>query len=158
VRSRWVTGFAVTAVIVCASAPMAAASKSKSPAPPTVYTGLVTAFIKADRAFAAADARWSNVVNSSNAPSWAELNKADQAFVPAIKTFNTALGKIHFTGKTEKDLTKVIALQAKEIAALTTATSISSFESKFGPLAGQFEALQVALGNDLHIEAAEIYL
>jgi len=148
VRCRWLSALVVSTVVLGAGAQVAAASQSKS---------VMAQWRAAEKPFTAADYRWSNVIGQSNAP-WTKVKAANGAFVPAIKTFNTALGKIHFTGSAAGDIGKVIALQKQEITLLSTASSEKTFVSGFKALVPKFVQLQTALGKDLGVPAGDIII
>ncbi|HTV11646.1 MAG TPA: hypothetical protein VME20_07265 [Acidimicrobiales bacterium] len=146
---RWPRLLAITAITVTASTSAASASVSPS---------VLSQWKRAEAAFAPADNKWSAVIESSTAPTLGELVKANNAFVPAVKAFDSALGKISFTGKTAKDILALMALNQKEVTVLSHTTSVKGFESGLVPLVGKYMSLQGALSKDLGIPAAEIIL
>ncbi len=118
---------------------------------------IVYQFKRADATFAPANEKWSAVVQSSSA-SIAQIRKADLAYVPAVKAFDTALQKIAFTGKTARDISTLIKLNKKEISVLSKATTTKSLQAGLSPIMGQYVTLQLALSKDLGIPAAELIL
>jgi hypothetical protein len=110
-----------------------------------------------DGTFGKADFTWTSVLTTmSNNTPVSKLSKACLAFVPAVNTFDTALKKIGFTGKTGTDIASLIKLNNKEVPILSHIKSIKSFETQFSALESQYMALQAALSKDLGIEEAEI--
>lgn len=112
-------------------------------------------FKKADAAFAGPLAKWSATMTAS-APTLSRVKKADAAFVPAIKAFDTALGKIAFTGKTVHDIATLVKLNKQEIGVLANVTNMSGFMGGMEKLSPQFAAVQSALGKDLGIATGEV--
>ncbi len=114
-------------------------------------------WISVDGTFARADHTWSSFLSTlSNKTSVSKLSEACLAFVPAVNTFDTALKKIGFTGKTGTDIASLIKVNNKLVPILSHITSIKSFESQFSALVSQYMGLQAALSKDLGIEEAEI--
>jgi hypothetical protein len=148
VRSRWLSVLAATTIILGASASAASASVA-----PKVLSG----WKKAELAFSRADTRWSKVLTQSSV-TLAQLQKANLAFAPAVKTFDISLGKIHFSGKTATDIGTLVKANKQEIVVLSHTTSLKSFEAKFTPLEQKYMALQVDLSKDLGIQEAYIML
>jgi hypothetical protein len=146
VRLRWLSALAVVAVVIGASPSVASASQSSK---------VVSEWKSADGKFGTADFKWTSALSGSN-PSLSQVKKASLAFIPAIKTFDTALTKIHFTGKTATDIASLVTVNTKEIAVLGHITSLKSFEGAFGALEPKFESLQAALSKDLGIPEGEI--
>jgi len=113
----------------------------------------------ADGTFEKANFTWSSALTTmSNNTPVPKLSRACRAFVPAVNTFDTALKKIGFTGKTGTDIASLIKVNNKLVPILSHITSIKSFESQFSALEPQYMALQAALSKDLGIEEAEIYI
>jgi len=114
-------------------------------------------WISVDGTFSKADFKWTSALStmSSKTPV-SKLSKACLAFVPAVNTFDTALKKIGFTGKTGTDIASLIKVNIKFVAELSHIKSVGSFESQFSALDPQYMALQTDLSKDLGIEAAEI--
>jgi hypothetical protein len=112
-----------------------------------------------DGTFNKANSAWTSALESMSANTpVSKLSKSCLAFVPAVKTFDTAIKKIGFTGKTGTDIASLIKVNNKLIPILGHVTSIKSFESQFSPLESQYMGLQAALSKDLGIEEAEIYV
>jgi hypothetical protein len=146
VRFRVATAITVVPIVLAVGVASASAS---------VPSKVLAGWKKADGAFAVADGKWSTVLEQAN-PSLSQVEKADAAFIPAIKTFNSALGKIGFSGKTETDINSVVKVQDEEITVLSHVTSLHSFEAGMGPITQKLLALQESLSKDLGIPAAEI--
>ncbi len=114
-------------------------------------------WISVDGKFGKADYTWTSALSTmSNKTPVSKLSKACLAFVPAVNTFDTALKKIGFTGKTGTDIASLIKVNNKLVPILSHITSIKSFESQFSALESQYMGLQAALSKDLGIEEAEI--
>jgi len=84
------------------------------------------------------------------------LTKPSLAFVPAIKTFDTALSKIGFSGKTGTDVATVIKLNGELIADIDSIKSITGFETEFSALSSKYFAVQTSLAKDLGIATAYV--
>jgi hypothetical protein len=116
-------------------------------------------WISVDGTFGKADYKWTSALSTmSDKTPVSKLSKACLAFVPAVNTFDTALKKIGFTGKTGTDIASLIKVNNKLVPILSHITSIKSFESQFSALDSQYMTLQAALSKDLGIEEAEIYI
>jgi hypothetical protein len=112
-----------------------------------------------DGTFEKANFTWSSFLTTmSPKTSVPKLSKVCLAFVPAVNTFDTALKKIDFTGKTGTDIASLIKVNNKLVPILSHITSIKSFISQFGALEPQYMTLQTALSKDLGIEEGEIYI
>jgi hypothetical protein len=147
VRLRLLSALAVTTIVIGAGASAASAAQSSK---------VLGQWKKAEVAFSPADTAWSKVIDSSKAPTLANLQKANKTYASAVGTFDTALGKIHFTGKTKSDIASLIKLEKQTITVLDNTKSLKSFVSEFSPLFPKYTALQEALGKDLGIPTAEI--
>jgi hypothetical protein len=145
---RWLSALVAAAIVIGGSASVASASQSAK---------VVSEWKAADGPFATADGKWTSALSGSN-PSLSQVKKASLAFIPAVKTFDSALQKIHFTGKTASDISSLIKTNKKEITILGHVTSLKSFISQFGALDPTFQALQGALSKDLGIQEAEIII
>jgi len=141
---------ALAALIVAAVATSGTASASVTPK-------VLSEWKKAEATFAPQVTKWSSALQSSN-PSLSQISKACAAFVPYVKAFDNAIGKIAFTGKTATDISALLKLNAKEIAVIGHVTSLKSFETGMVPLAAQYYKVQLALGKDLGVPAAEVIL
>jgi hypothetical protein len=148
-RLRLLSALAVTTIVIGAGASAASASQSST---------VLGQWKKAEAAFSPADMKWSNVMDSSTAPTLANLQKVNKTFASAIGKFDTALGKIHFTGKTKSDIASLVKLEKQTITVLDNTKSLKSFEAEFGPLFPKYQALQGTLGKDLGIPTAEIII
>jgi hypothetical protein len=112
-----------------------------------------------DGTFSKADFTWSSALESMSAKTpVSKLSKSCLTFVPAVKTFDTAIKKIGFTGKTGTDIASLIKVNNKLVPILSHITSIKSFESQFSALESQYMGLQTALSKDLGIQEAEIII
>jgi hypothetical protein len=119
----------------------------------------LAAFKALEGPFSAADNKWSNALSnlSSNA-TVAQVSKPSLAFVPAIKTFDTGLKKIGFTGATGTQVAAVVKLNTQLIADLSSIKSVSSFQSEFGALNQKYQPVQSALAKDLGIPTADVII
>ena len=116
-------------------------------------------WISVDGTFGKANYTWTSALSTmSNKTPVSKLSKACLAFVPAVNTFDTALKKIGFTGKTGTDIESLVKVNNKLVPILSHITSIKSFEAQFSALESQYMGLQAALSKDLGIQEAEIYL
>jgi hypothetical protein len=149
-RLKWFAAVATTAAVFGLGAQAASAS---------VTSKQLSEWKSVDGTFDKADSTWSAALEtmSGNTPA-SKLSKSCLAFIPAVKTFDTAIKKIGFTGKTGIDIASLIKLNDKFIPVLGHVTSIKSFESQFSAVEPQYMALQAALSKDLGIEEAEIYV
>jgi hypothetical protein len=112
-----------------------------------------------DGTFDKANSAWTSVLETISAKTpVSKVSKSCLAFIPAVKTFDTAINKIGFTGKTATDIASLIKVNNKLIPVLGHVTSIKSFESQFSALESQYMALQAALSKDLGIQQGEIYI
>ena len=141
---------ALAAIVATAAVTSGTASASVTPK-------VLSEWKKAEASFSPQVTKWSSALQSSN-PSLSQISKACAAFVPYIKAFDSAISKIAFTGKTATDISALLKLNAKEIAVIGHVTSLKSFETGMVPLAAQYYKVQVALGQDLGIPAAEVVL
>jgi len=147
-RLKWFAVLATTTAVLGLG--MQAASAS-------VTSKQLAKWKSADGTFSKADGTWSAALSTmSNNTPVAKLSKACLAFVPAVKTFDTAVQKIGFTGKTGTDIASLIKLNDKLVPILSHITSVKSFETQFSGLDPQFFALQAALSKDLGIPEAEV--
>ena len=111
----------------------------------------------ADGTFGKADFTWTSALTTMTASTpVSKLSKVCLAFVPAVNTFDTAIKKIGFAGKTGTDIANLIKLNDKFVLELSHITSVKSFQSQFAVSDPQYMALQAALSKDLGIEEAEI--
>jgi hypothetical protein len=147
---RWLLAVAVAGTFIAASAPVAsAASTAQSPRS-------VAAFRKAAAMLQKESVPFSNVLQQSSAPSLSRLQSVSKAEVPFIKVFDTAVGKIVFTGKTRNDIKALIQLDNEEIALLAQVKSVASFAKGYPPISNKLGQLQITLGKDLGIQPAEV--
>jgi len=116
----------------------------------------VAAFKRAAATLQRESVPFSNMLQESSAPSFSRLQSVCKAEVPFIKVFDMAVGKIVFTGKTRNDIKGLIQLDNEEIALLTQVKSVSSFAKGYPPISNKLGQLQIALGKDLGIQAAEV--
>ncbi len=110
-----------------------------------------------DGTFGKADRTWTTALESLSANATvAQLSKPSVAFVPAIKTFDTALSKIGFTGKTATAVATVIKLNGELISDISSIKSTKGFISEFSALSGKYLSAQNSLAHDLGIAAADV--
>jgi hypothetical protein len=86
----------------------------------------------------------------------AQVSKPSLAFVPAIKTFDTSLAKIGFTGKTASAVATIIKLNGELIGDISSIKSAKGFISEFSALDPAYFSVQTSLAKDLGIAAAEV--
>jgi hypothetical protein len=144
---RWLLAVAVAGTFIAAGAPVASAAQSPRS---------VAAFTKAAATLQKESVPFSNTLQQSSAPSLSRLQSVCKAEVPFIKVFDTAVGKIVFTGKTRNDIKALIQLDNEEIALLAQVKSVSSFAKGYPPISNKLGQLQIALGKDLGIQPAEV--
>ena len=144
---RWLLAVAVAGTFIAAGAPVASAAQSPRS---------VAAFTKAAATLQKESVPFSNMLQQSSAPSLSRLQSVCKAEVPFIKVFDTAVGKIVFTGKTRNDIKALIQLDNEEIALLAQVKSVSSFAKGYPPISNKLGQLQIALGKDLGIQPAEV--
>jgi hypothetical protein len=144
---RWLLAVAVAGTFIGAGAPVASAAQS----PPSV-----AAFRKAAETLQKEPVPFSTMLQQSSAPYLSRLESVCKAEVPFIKIFDTAVGKIVFTGKTRDDIKAFIRLDLEEIALLAQVKSVSSFAKGYPLISKKFGQLQIALGKDLDIQPAEV--
>jgi hypothetical protein len=116
----------------------------------------VAAFRKASATLQKESVPFSGMLQESSAPSLSRLQSVCKAEVPFIKGFDTAIGKIEFTGKTRNDIKALIQVDNQEIALLAQVKSVSSFAKGYPPISNKLGQLQIALGKDLGIQPAEV--
>jgi hypothetical protein len=110
-----------------------------------------------DGAFARADHTWTTALENLSANATVtQVSKPSVAFVPAIKTFDTALAKIGFSGKTGTVVATVIKLNGQLIAEIESIKSTKSFIAQFSALTQQYLSAQTSLAKDLGIAAADV--
>jgi hypothetical protein len=149
-RRSWFTVLAAFTLVVGVGASTATASASVSPK-------VLAQFKKVYGPFAVANIKWSDVLEGPNA-NLEKISKACAAFVPDIKAFDEGLHKIAFTGKTATDMASLIKLNNQSLPILSHVTSLKTFEKQYVPLTARYVSLQVALGKDLGIPAADLVL
>src|ERR1700678_195532 len=133
-RLKWFAAVATTAAVFGLGAQAASAS---------VTSKQLSEWKSVDGTFDKADSTWSSALESMSANTpVSKLSKSCLAFVPAVKTFDTAISKIGFTGKTATDIASLIKLNDKLIPVLGHVRSIKSFESQFSALDRQYMPLQ----------------
>ena len=116
----------------------------------------MAAFRKAAETLQKESLPFSNMLQQSSAPSLSRLQSVCKAEVPFVKVFDTAVGKIVFTGKTRDDIKAFIQLDNEEIALLAQVKSVPSFAEGYPLISKKFGQLQIALGKDLGIQPAEV--
>jgi hypothetical protein len=147
-RLRWLGALAATTVVFGVG--MQAASAA-------VPAHQMARFKVVDGAFSVADAKWTGALSHlSSSPTVAQLSKPSVAFIPAIKTFDTGLAKIGFSGRAKTDVATVIKLNKELIGVLGSIHSVKSFETQFSALNSKYFAVQNALAKDLGIPAGDV--
>jgi hypothetical protein len=148
-RGRWIAPFAAAAGLAL-SAQVASAA---------VPSGVLKKFKAAEAAFAPADAKWSAAIEKlPQHPTPAQIEKPDEAFIPALKTFDAALGKVGFTGAAAAAAATVVKLNTELIAVLYPVKSTASFIASFQKIDAQFLPAQTALGKALGVPGGELEL
>ena len=143
---RWFAIAALATTVIAVGAQTASASSTQ-----------VSRFKTIDAPYAKADATWTTALERLTAKSTvADLSKPSLAFVPTMKTFDTALGKIGFSGKTGTDVATVIKLNGELIADIDSIKSVTGFVAEFSALSPKYFAVQTSLAKDLGIAAAYV--
>jgi succinylarginine dihydrolase len=145
-RRRW---FAIAAVATAFTAVGVQAASAASTQ--------LSHFETIDGTFAKADHTWTAALENLSANATvAQVSKPSVAFVPAIKTFDTALAKLGFSGKTATVVATVIKLNGELIADISSIKSTKGFITQFSALSQQYLTAQTSLAKDLGIEAADV--
>jgi hypothetical protein len=122
-----------------------------------VPSGVSAKFTGLDKTFAAADHKWTDAIEALHSSSPASAaSKPSVAFIPAIKTFDSGLVKVGFTGGAATTAASIVALNNQLIGVLGSIKSLPAFESQFGKLFPKYLPLQAALAKDLGIPAADV--
>jgi hypothetical protein len=144
----------ITIAMLCIGVQAASASTHR-----TVPAKQLTAWKTLDGPFAAADNKWSNALSSlSSNPTVAQISRPSLAFVPALKTFDTGLKKIGFTGGAGTEIADVVKLNSQLVTDLSSIKSVSSFESEFRALNQKYQPVQSAFAKDLGIPTADVII
>jgi hypothetical protein len=133
------------------------AALSAQAASASVSSSQLSKFKTIDAVFAKADGTWTSALsNMSQSATAAQLSKPSLVFVPSIKTFDTALTKIGFTGSAGAAVKTVVALNSQLITDLSNIKSASTFESQFAALNPKYGAAQSALAKALGLQPAYV--
>lgn len=149
-RSKLVIVLAAATVLLGVGAQAASAS---------VPAAQLSRFKAIEGPFGAADSKWTNALSSLNQNSpVAKLSKPSLAFVPAIKTFDSALAKIGFSGAGASDVATIVKLNNQLVGILSNIHSVKSFESQFGPLGQKYFTVQQSFAKYLGIPTGEVII
>jgi hypothetical protein len=103
--------------------------------------------------------KWSDALESLGTKATvAQVSKPCLAFIPALKTFDTGLSKVGFTGKTAADATAIANSNKQLITLMGSIRSVKSFEAGFSALFAKDLSLQDAFAKDLGIPAGDVYI
>jgi hypothetical protein len=145
-RRRWFAIAAVATVFSAIGVQAASASNTQ-----------LSRFETVDGAFGRADHTWTAALENLSANATvAQVSKPSVTFVPAIKTFDAALSKIGFSGKTGTAVATVIKLNGELIADISSIKSTKSFITEFSALTQQYLTVQTSLAKDLGIATADV--
>jgi hypothetical protein len=145
-RRKWFAVAAVATALIPLGVQAAAASSTQ-----------LSHFETIDGTFAKADHTWTAaLLNLGPNPTVAQISKPSLAFVPAIKTFDTALLKIGFSGKTASAVASAIKLNGELIADISSMKSTKTFISEFSALNSKYLGVQTSLAKDLGIATADV--
>jgi hypothetical protein len=145
-RRSWFAIAAVAAAFSAVGVPAASASNTQ-----------LSRFESIDGAFGKANHTWTTALeNLSATATAAQVSKPSVAFVPAIKTFDNALSKIGFTGKTASAVATVIKLNGELITDISALKSTKTFITEFSVLTQQYLTVQTSLAHDLGIATADV--
>jgi hypothetical protein len=145
-RRRWFAIAAVATALVALGVPAAAAPSLQ-----------LSHFETIDGTFAKADHTWTAaLLNLGPNPTVAQISKPSLAFVPAIKTFDAALSKIGFSGKTGTAVAGAIKLNDELIVDIYSMKSTKTFISEFSALNSKYFGVQTSLAKDLGIATADV--
>ena len=143
---RWLTIAVVASAVVAISEQAATATSAQ-----------VAKFKSVDATYAKADHSWTSALESLSAnASPSQLSKPSLVYVPAIKTFDSAISSIGFSGKTATDIATVVKLNGKLITDLSSIKSTKTFISEFSALDASYMTVQASLAKDLGIPAADV--
>jgi hypothetical protein len=119
----------------------------------------LTKFKALEGPFSQADNKWTNALSAlTGSPTVAQVSTPSLAFVPALKTFDSGLLKIGFTGKTATDVATVVKLNGQLVTLLSSIKSVKAFQSSFSVLYAKYGAVQAALAKDFGIPTAEVII
>jgi hypothetical protein len=140
----------------CAAA-IAIALMVCTPAGAGVSSSVLGKFTAIDKPFAAADHKWTDAIGALHTSSpVSAASKPSLAFIPAIKTFDSGLGKVGFTGSAATTASSIVSLNNQLIGVLGSIKSMSSFQASFAKLFAKYVPLQAALAKDLGIPEADV--
>jgi hypothetical protein len=145
-RRRWFAVAAVATAFAALGVQAAAASSTQ-----------LSHFETIDGTFAKADHTWTAVLlNLGPNPTVTQISKPSLAFVPAIKTFDSALLKIGFSGKTASAVAAAIKLNGELIVDIASIKSAKAFISEFSALNSKYLGVQTSLPRDLGLASADV--
>jgi hypothetical protein len=116
-------------------------------------------FKTVEAAFSGPDTKWSNALQALSTKSTvSQLSKPCLAFIPALKSFDTGLLKVGFTGKTAADAAAIVTSDKRLIVLMGSIHSVKSFETGFSALFAKDLSLQQAFAKDLGIPAGDVLI
>ena len=142
-RFRWFTVVAASTALVAVGAQAASAK-----VPPQQ----MTRFHALEVAFFGPQAKWSNALEALGAKA-----TVAQAFIPALKAFDTGLLKVGFTGKTAADAAAIVGNNKQLIVLMSSIHSLKAFETGFSALDTKDLPLVGAFAKDLGIPEGDLY-
>lgn len=152
-RSKLIMTSMVVVATLCLGAQASSASAKASPAKQFAL------FKALDGPFSQADNKWTNALSGlSSSATAAQLSTPSLAFIPALKTFDSGLQKIGFTGDTATQVGKVEKLNAQLVTILSSIKSVKSFQSQFGALFSKYNPVQAALAKDFGVATADVVI
>lgn len=149
-RSKWFTvSMAAAFFFVGSQAAPAGAVSAKQ----------LSSFKTLDGPFSKADNKWTNALSSLSSKSTvAQVSKPSLAFVPALKTFDTGLAKIGFTGNAASEAADVVKLNGQLVTILSSIKSVSSLQTQLAALFSKYQSVQDALAKDLGVPAGDVVI
>jgi hypothetical protein len=152
-RCKWIT-VSVTALTL-----FGAALQSTTAGAAVSASKQLALFKTLDGPFSEADNKWTNALSALSTKSTvAQVSKPSLTFVPALKTFDSGLLKIGFTGKTETEVTDVVKLNKQLVTLLSSIKSVAMFQTQVGALFNKYSAVQDALAKDLGEPAGDVVI
>jgi hypothetical protein len=150
VRFRWFTVLAATTALVGVGAQAASAK---------VPAQQLSRFKAIEVPFGTADSKWTNALEAlSPKSSAAQVSKPCLAFVPALKTFDTALLKVGFTGKAAADANTIVSLNKQMITIMSSIRSVKTFETEFSALSPKYLSVQESFAKDIGVPAGDVII
>ena len=149
-RSKWFAAVTMATALLGVGAQAASAK-----VPPTQ----MTRFKAVEAAFSGPDTKWTSALEALSPKSpVAQLQKPCLAFIPALKSFDTGLLKVGFTGKTAIDAKAIVVSNKQLIVLMSSIHSVKSFETGFSAIFAKDLSLQQAFAKDIGIPTGDVYI